>query len=191
MPVECPELCWCRIQVLYINIYLHLKCRVVNVWWIESQCIFKAAQKGLCRCPSYVREMKQSTFIFSPLFFSPFHSCILKSSLFFLHTYTRVKLKLPKKNVCKTFCNTFCTIRGPTAMLTCGKLMYIFFRFINHVLRHCFCSFWVTVALFVLCPFVKLFLNVYTWFSNCLFCTFNFIIRQCKLFPWCLEDHIV
>lgn len=151
---------------------------------------FQRCPKGLCRCPSLCVKWNSPPPISSH--HSVFHftlPCILKSSLFFLHT--RVELKLPKKNVCKTFCNTFCTILGRTAMLTYSKLMNIFFLFMDHVLRHCFYSFWVTVALFVLCPFVKLFLNVYTWFSNCLFCTFKFIIKQCKLSPWCLEDHIV
>lgn len=163
----------------------------MNVWWIESQCIFKAAQRDcadvrLCAWNETV-HLDFLTPSFSHLILTYF-----KTLAYFFYN-TRVELKLPKKNVCKTFCNTFCTILGQQPCKPKGKKLM-------NILVSCLwttssdiasVSFWVTVALFVLCPFVKLFLNVYTWFSNCLFCTFNFIIKQCKLSPWCLEDHIV
>lgn len=88
--------------------------------------VFSKLPKRIVQMSVFVREMKQFTFISLHIVF---HFILMylkekKSSLFFLHK--RVELKLPKKNVCKTFCNTFCTILGRTAMLTYGKLMYTF-----------------------------------------------------------------
>lgn len=154
--------------------------------------VFSKLPKGIVQMSVFVREMKQSTLISSHHRFPHLILTYFKTLAYFFYN-TRVELKLPKKNVCKTFCNTFCTILGQQPCKPKGKKLM-------NILVSCLwttssdiasVSFWVTVALFVLCPFVKLFLNVYTWFSNCLFCTFNFIIKQCKLSPWCLEDHIV
>lgn len=168
----------------------------MNVQWIEGQCIFKAALRDCadvhpCVWNGTVHLLLPYIIQF-PHFILP---CRLNPDYFL---YTRVELKLPKtkkkKNKTRMYAkhsDAFCTILGQTAICTYSKLMNTFFLFTNHFLRHCFSSFWVTVALFVLCPFVKLFLNVYTWFSDCLFCTFKFIIKQFKLSPWCLEDHIV
>lgn len=145
-----------------------------------------------------VREMEQSTSSYLTSFSFPFHPPMpFKSRLFSIHkswTETAKNKEEKKKQKTRMYAkhsDAFCTILGQTAICTYSKLMNTFFLFTNHFLRHCFSSFWVTVALFVLCPFVKLFLNVYTWFSDCLFCTFKFIIKQFKLSPWCLEDHIV
>lgn len=157
---------------------------------------FQSCPKGLCRCPSLCVKWNSPP---PPTLHHSVSHFILPCRLnldYFL--YTRVELKLPKtkkKNkqtrMYAKHSDAFCTILGQTAICTYSKLMNTFFLFTNHFLRHCFSSFWVTVALFVLCPFVKLFLNVYTWFSDCLFCTFKFIIKQFKLSLWCLEDHIV
>lgn len=75
--------------------------------------VFLKLPKRIVQMSVVVREMKQTTFI--PSHRSVFHF-ILILKLAFL--YTRVELKLPKRNVCKTFCNTFCTILGRTATLT-------------------------------------------------------------------------
>lgn len=85
----CPELCWCRIQVLYINIILYInyistpKCRVVNVWWFESQCIFKAAQKD---CADVSLCVKQSILVPSQHRF-PFHLLMYFKTIFFVSTH--------------------------------------------------------------------------------------------------------
>lgn len=142
-----------------------------------------------------VREMEQSTSSYLTSFSFPFHPPMpFKSRLFSIHkswNWNCQKQRKKKTRMYAKHSDAFCTILGQTAICTYSKLMNTFFLFTDHFLRHCFSSFWVTVALFVLCPFVKLFLNVYTWFSDCLFCTFKFIIKQFKLSPWCLEDHIV
>lgn len=49
--------------------------------------VFSKLPKRIVQMSVFVREMKQSTFIFSHHSFFPFVlSCILKSCLFFLHT---------------------------------------------------------------------------------------------------------
>lgn len=150
---------------------------------------FQSCPKGLCRCSSLCVKWNSPP-LFPPtvFLFSISSSCTenVWSCLFFLHTsWTETAKKECMQNILR-----YSTILGQQpwkpAANPCpsfpnpGPCLQTSLQFI---LSDC-CS-------FVLCPFVKLFLNVYTWFSNCLFCTFNFIIKQCKLSPWCLEDHIV
>lgn len=150
---------------------------------------FQSCPKGLCRCSSLCVKWNSPP-LFPPTVLFPFHPHVLKTfnlSLFFLHTsWTETAKKECMQNILR-----YSVRFSANSHENLRQTHVHHFLFLDHVLRHRFDSFWVTVALFVLCPFVKLFLNVYTWFSNCLFCTFNFIIKQCKLSPWCLEDHIV
>lgn len=157
---------------------------------------FQSCPKGLCRCPSLCVKWNSPP---PPTLHHSVSHFILPCRLnldYFL--YTRVELKLPKtkkKKKTKQECmqnilmlSVQFSARQPSAPTV---NWWTPFSYLRTTSWHCFSSFWVTVALFVLCPFVKLFLNVYTWFSDCLFCTFKFIIKQFKLSPWCLEDHIV
>lgn len=159
----------------------------MNVQRIESQCIIWAAQTGLCRRPTLcmswsVRLLPSPCAVFSPISSS---STFKVEPVFYIQELNcQKKNKREKKIRMYAKHSNFLTIFGQAAMIIYSKLLII--RSSLWTMSTDIAFIWVTATLFVLCPFVKLFLNVYTWFSNCLFCIFKFLIRQCKLSPWCL-----
>lgn len=172
-----PEVTLVKIQVLYINISTPYY-RVVNVWWIESQCISKAAQKDcadvrLCAWNETAKSLVPCAIFFS---ISIVMRCVILPGFIFLHTPTRWT-ETAKKECMQNILEYFLYNSQPTAMWTFGKLTCVLFtcHLLLFILSDC-CS-------FVLSPFVKLFLNVYTWFWNCLFCTFNFYNPTVQAFP--------
>lgn len=161
-------------EVLYVNIFIQLHLRVENVQWIESQCISRAERIVLISDHEWNESSPPpiSTMFYHFILFHLMHF----KALFF---YTQeLELKLPKKECMQNILvlSVPYSAKQPWELTEncCASFP---------VRKHRFNSFWVTANLFVLCSFVRLFLNVYTWFSNCLFCTFIFINQTVQAFP--------
>lgn len=140
---------------------------------------FQSCPEGLCRCPSLCVKWNGQIIGSLRHFVLHFHChalCVILPGFIFLHTPTRWT-ETAKKECMQNILEYFLYNSQPTAMWTFGKLTCILFtcHLLLFILSDC-CS-------FVLSPFVKLFLNVYTWFWNCLFCTFNFYNPTVQAFP--------
>lgn len=74
--------------------------------------VFPKLPKRIVQMSVFVREMKQSIFVSSHHFVFHLifmHFVILPVFFFYTQIHTQDELKLPKRNVCKTFYNTLCT----------------------------------------------------------------------------------
>lgn len=142
--------------------------------------VFPKLPRRIVQMSVFVREMKRPNHWFLAPLSSPLPLscvvCVILPGFIFLHTPTRWT-ETAKKECMQNILEYFLYNSQPTAMWTFGKLTCILFtcHLLLFILSDC-CS-------FVLSPFVKLFLNVYTWFWNCLFCTFNFYNPTVQAFP--------
>lgn len=186
----CSVSCWCRIQVLYINIILYIysyiyistpKCRVVNVCWTESQCISKAAQKD---CAMSVWVKRTSPPWPSPHCF-PFHLLIYFKTNLFHTSWTKTA-----KKCMQDILNIFRIILGWTATYHTAPRCSCFLV-LGHTLQTLL---WLVLS--DCCSFCTL--SICKIVFKCLYLIFklsflyiNFIIKNSASSPWCLEDHIV